>query len=71
MLTFAPMNCDDEITKRKRYYDGLKQVIENPIRRNQFGCVPSLLLGLVRRLLDEGAQLDRPDSRPSHSQRFD
>lgn len=31
MLTFAPMNCDDEIVKRKLYYDGLKQVIENPI----------------------------------------
>ena len=31
MLTFAPMNCDDEIIKRKLYYDGLKQVIENPI----------------------------------------
>ena len=25
------MNCDDEIIKRKLYYDGLKQVIENPI----------------------------------------
>ena len=31
MLTFAPMNCDDEIAKRKLYYDGLKRVIENPI----------------------------------------
>ena len=25
------MNCDDEIIKRKLYYDGLRQVIENPI----------------------------------------
>ena len=28
LITFAPMNCDDEIVKRKRYYDGLKRVIE-------------------------------------------
>ena len=30
MFTFAPMNCDDEIVRRKLYYDGLKKVIENP-----------------------------------------
>ena len=33
MFTFAPMNCDDEIIKRKLYYDGLKRVIDNPISK--------------------------------------
>ncbi|MBR7023134.1 MAG: hypothetical protein IKI09_06655, partial [Bacteroidales bacterium] len=33
MFTFAPMNCDDEIVKRKLYYDGLKRVIDNPISK--------------------------------------
>ena len=31
LIIFAPMNCDDEIVKRKLYYDGLKRVIETPI----------------------------------------
>lgn len=35
MLTFAPMNCDDEIVKRKLYYDGLKRVIDDPIPKKQ------------------------------------
>lgn len=35
MLTFAPMNCDDEIVKRKLYYDGLRRVINNPIPKKQ------------------------------------
>ena len=43
MLTFAPMNCDDEITKRKRYYDGLKQVIENPIPKKTAEVVDEAL----------------------------
>ena len=29
------MNCDDEIVKRKLYYDGLKQVIKDPIPKKQ------------------------------------
>ena len=29
------MNCDDEIVKRKLYYDGLKQVINDPIPKKQ------------------------------------
>lgn len=43
MLTFAPMNCDDEITKRKCYYDGLKQVIENPIPKKTAEVVDEAL----------------------------
>ena len=35
MLTFTPMNCDDEIVKRKLYYDGLKRVIDDPIPKKQ------------------------------------
>ena len=35
MFTFAPMNCDDEIVKRKLYYDGLKRVIDDPIPKKQ------------------------------------
>lgn len=43
MLTFAPMNCDDEIIKRKLYYDGLKQVIENPIPKKMAEEVDDIL----------------------------
>ena len=35
IYTFAPMNCDDEIVKRKLYYDGLKRVINDPIPKKQ------------------------------------
>ena len=43
MLTFAPMNCDDEIIKRKLYYEGLKQVIENPIPKKTADIVDEAL----------------------------
>lgn len=37
------MSCDDEIIKRKLYYDGLKQVIEHPIPENHAKDVDDLL----------------------------
>lgn len=37
------MNCDDEIVKRKLYYDGLKRVIENPILNKQAEVVDEVL----------------------------
>lgn len=37
------MNCDDEIVKRKLYYDGLKRVIENPILKKQAEVVDEVL----------------------------
>ena len=37
------MNCDDEIIKRKLYYDGLKQVIENPIPKKLAEDVDEIL----------------------------
>ena len=43
IATFAPMNCDDEIIKRKLYYDGLKQVIENPIPKKSADIVDEAL----------------------------
>lgn len=43
IATFAPMNCDDEIIKRILYYDGLKQVIENPIPKKSADIVDEAL----------------------------
>ena len=37
------MSCDDEIIKRKLYYDGLKQVIEHPIPENHAKDIDDLL----------------------------
>ena len=37
------MNCNDEIAKRKLYYDGLKRVIENPIPNKQDEIVDEIL----------------------------
>ena len=37
------MSCDDEIIKRKLYYDGLKQVIEHPIPENYAKEIDELL----------------------------
>ncbi len=37
------MNCNDEIVKRKLYYDGLKRVIENPIPNKQAKVVDEVL----------------------------
>ena len=43
MTIFATMSCDDEIIKRKLYYDGLKQVIEHPIPENYAKEIDDLL----------------------------
>ena len=43
MTIFATMSCDDEIIKRKLYYDGLKQVIEHPIPKNYAKEIDDLL----------------------------
>ncbi len=43
MTIFATMSCDDEIIKRKLYYDGLKQVIEHPIPENYAKDIDDLL----------------------------
>lgn len=37
------MSCDDEIIKRKMYYDGLKRVIEHPIPANYAKDIDDLL----------------------------
>lgn len=43
MTIFATMSCDDEIIKRKLYYDGLKRVIEHPIPENYAKEIDDLL----------------------------
>ena len=43
MTIFATMSCDDEIIKRKLYYDGLKQAIEHPIPENYAKEIDDLL----------------------------
>ena len=43
MTIFATMSCDDEIIKRKLYYDGLTRVIEHPIPENYAKDIDDLL----------------------------